>query len=392
MNAGSLMKNTKKRILFPMLFLVILLYPVSGLVTDRFITLNGVTQETVLNKASLQGLMNGEWQSELNQYLENHFWGRKLLIKLRSQGIYSGFNMSPNSAVVVGKDKYLYEPEYINRELNIYPVSDEDFFNNLIDELVRLDRLCAQNGKELYVFITPNKASFCKEQIPKQYMLLSQPGENNYERFVRHLADTDLKYFDSHAYIADHLAEVEEPAFYPTGIHWSRPWGGRCTIAFAEYVSENSKWQLGRFEQTVAKKRGPSWPDNDLYQSLNLILPPSGIQYYKSRISTTEEGDHPSVFLRGGSFLGQSLNALGMSGAVDVCAHFENNYCFLDNYERSVTFTSFDSYDEFTEMGDYLSKADILILEVNEAAVPVMSWGFIEYLLENPQLMQSDQR
>ncbi|WP_155994817.1 hypothetical protein [Butyrivibrio sp. WCE2006] len=382
-------KNSNRSSLFVYCFILILLFPFIGVFPDHFISLGGVTQDTSVESPTMESVLEGTTQSEVNNYIENHFWGRKTLIKLRSQLLYSLFNESPNSNVLIEKDKYLFEPEYIYRELNIYPVSDEAYYDELMEKLNRIDKLCLENNKEMYIFITPSKAYFCKDKISSEYHLMENGGENDYSRFVRYLSNSNLKYFDSHKYIDEHIDEIDAPVFYSTGIHWSQPWGNRCAIEFKKYIEENSKWDLSEATQQIekCKKNKPVAPDTDLYDSLNLIVPAMNDTFFKSNLTVTEEKDVPSVFLRGGSFMGQSLSALENNGIFNTVAHYENNYIYLNNGAEARTFSAFDAYDEFDDMGEYLSKSDILILEVNEAHVSRMSFGFIDYLLENPQLL-----
>ena len=383
------LKRQKTKV-FILLFVAILLYPIPGFWGDKRIILSGVTQDSNLEEAGVNGVMDGSYFSTLNSYVENHFWGRNVLIKLRSQLMVSLFNESPNNNVVIGKDEYLFEPEYINKELNIYPVSDEDYFNELIEKLEKLDRICADHGKEMYIFLTPSKAYFCKDKIPDTYIALGSDGENNYQKFTRYLKRSNLKYFDAHSYIEENKSEIEAPVYYSTGIHWSHPWGQLCAKEFEEYVNSCSRWQLSEIDQKIKKKKNniPDAPDADLYSSLNLIGNPNKDTYYKSKLIVTKENEVPAVFMRGGSFLGQSLRALGTAGAIHVTAHYENNYYFTNDYTGMESLSAFDAYDEFVDMGRYLSEADMLILEVNEAAIPNMSWGFIDYLIDNSELFE----
>ncbi len=52
-------------------------------------------------------------------------------------------------------------------------------------------------------------------------------------------------------------------------------------------------------------------------------------------------------------------------------------------------------FSELTEFSDYaemdlkqeIDQADIILLEVNEAHIPVMSFSLIDYLLEHPEIL-----
>lgn len=373
---------------FVLCFFVMLLYPLYGGFIDENLTLSGVTSTTTRQPFSVEAAMDGSYQSSLNSWMESNFAGRKALIKIRSQLLFSLGKESPNNNVVIGKDNYLFESGYILTELGISRVTDPNYFEDLMNKLTQLDRILQENGKELYLFITPSKAYFCKDKIPGVYLEDSDDNleANDYTEFLRYLKETDLHYFDSRSYIESLQGEeIEAPVYYPTGIHWSSSYGYRAAKAFSEYISETGKWTLSKIEIEETPCESPVWPDADLYQSLNLIAEPKGVQYFTNNITVVEDGQHPNVFVRGGSFLGQSINGLIQAGMFGKDVHFENNYYFLNRYTETDTLESFTAYDDFREMPELLAQSDIIILEVNEAAISRMSFGFLDYLLEHPE-------
>lgn len=386
-------KKKESTIIFIALFFLLLCYPVWGGIVGKSVTLSGVVVSENVQKATIENVMKGTYQTSLNTWVENNFPGRNLLIKLRSQFMYTCLNETPNKNVVIGKDKYLFEPVYIYSELGIRRVADEQYFVELIDKLEKLQSVLSEDGKELYIFITPSKAYFCGDKIPEYFYDMEINNENNYELFSKYIAGSSLKYFDAHVFIQNYSGEqLNAPVYYPTGIHWSSSWGMSAAKAFSEYISENSKWQLSESTLTEAKVLSPEWPDTDLYQSLNLIVAPTNIPYYSAELSVIEEHDKPNVFLRGGSFMGQSLNGLVRAGIFSEDVHFENNYYFTDNYSSQKTLSAFDAYDEMDDLPMLLSKSDIIILEVNEANIDNMSWGFVELLLEHPEYLKYPER
>jgi len=371
-----------------LIFFVILLYPLYGSLIDENLTLSGVTSTATKQPFSIETAMDGSYQSSLNSSVENNFSGRKALIKLRSQLLFSLGKESPNNNVVIGKDNYLFESGYILTELGISRVTDPNYFADLMNKLIQLDQILEKNGKELYLFITPSKAYFCKDKIPDVYLKGSDDvlETNDYTEFLRYLKETDLHYFDSRSYIESLQGEdIEAPIYYPTGIYWSSSYGYRAAKAFSEYISETGKWTLGKIAIDESPCESPVWPDADLYQSLNLIAEPKNVQYFTNKITVVEEGQHPNVFVRGGSFLGQSINGLIQAGLFGKDVHFENNYYFLDRYSTTNTLQSFTAYDDFHEMPELLAESDIIILEVNEAAISNMSFGFLDYVLEHAE-------
>lgn len=71
-----------------------------------------------------------------------------------------------------------------------------------------------------------------------------------------------------------------------------------------------------------------------------------------------------------------------------------NGYFRQDTYVQN-TLIYHNCFSELSEFSDYaemdlkqeIDQADIILLEVNEAHIPVMSFSLIDYLLEHPEIL-----
>ena len=89
-------------ILFVLGFALVLLFPLRGGEWEKELELSGVSAEQELLSPTYESVMDGSYQASLNTWVENNFPGRKLLIKTRSQLMYSLMNESPNENVIIG--------------------------------------------------------------------------------------------------------------------------------------------------------------------------------------------------------------------------------------------------------------------------------------------------
>ncbi len=362
--------------------------PIGAFLDERF-TLSGVTEDHPLPQINRETLWDGSFQEQFNSWFETHFPGRNLLIRIRGQLMYSLFRESPNENAAIGKDDYIFGTEYLNEYLPLLEPGDDAYFTDLKTKLEQLQTILGEYDKELYIFITPSKAHLMADYIPWRYKVLKKDTKTNYQRLKDMLEGSDLHYFDCCAFIEQSEKDIQAPLFYTTGVHWSRPWGMKCAAAFSEYLSQtSSRWDLGTLSLSETPLDAPEWPDADIYSSLNLLRAPHD-QYFTSSLTITEQKDTPTVFLRGGSFMGASLAALISAGVFGQEVHFENNFYYTDKYSHQVMLSSFTSYDE-VDLDPLLGRSDILILEVNEAAAGRMSFGFIDYLMEYPELLDRD--
>lgn len=357
------MKNimkTAKEYWFVAFFMLVTIYPLYGGLLDKGVVLSGVVQESESVERTKESIMDGSYQAWLNNYWDLYFPGKSVLIRIRNQMVYSLLHESPNRNVVIGKNEYLYEPRYIAFETQMYPPESADYFEELANDLQKLSYELEKNGKELYIFISPSKADFCKDSIPVQYDLVSPENriKSNYEMLIEVLTAKQLHCYDSIDYIKNNVGKYESPVFYKLGTHWSHVWGESVAAEFLEYIKKHSKWDLSTIKISENKSDEPIYPDADLYDSLNLLLN-SHDNWYASESHVLKEGkDKPNVFYRGCSFMGQSLNMLINKNVFGENVHFENSYYFTDNYSNSVNLTNSESYDEM-DMDRLMGQTDI---------------------------------
>ncbi|HBA48964.1 MAG TPA: hypothetical protein DCZ91_14445 [Lachnospiraceae bacterium] len=374
---------------FIVVFFVFCCYAGYGLLFDGEQQLSGVVDSGEAVACSVESMMDGSYQSHLNTYFEENFFGRKLLIRLRSQLLYSLCRVSPNENVVIGKERYLYEPMYIMFELQAYAPSSEEYFAELGENLTRLRALLEENGKELYVFISPSKAHYIRDKIPFRYELLSREGtfsRENHEELKKTLLQNGICFFDSNEYIDANAKRYFSPLFYASGIHWSHVWGESAAAEFLNLINEQSKWDLGEITVKEISSSEPIPPDTDLYDSLNLFSRPEE-EWYGTQAELVREGeDKPNVFMRGSSFMGQSLSMLVNQGVFGRNVYFENYYYNTDEDSQYRYVSSNEAYDE-VNMDRLMGQSDILVIEVNDAGIYKTGMGLIEYLLANPEYM-----
>lgn len=377
-------KTTGKCSAFLVIIGVLLLYPLWSFKCDGNFELSGTAVVTEVPQLSALKFLDGSYQEGVDNWLAGNIPGRNFLIRLRGQIIYSLFRTSPDEHITLGENGQLFEPEYLLKTLDIVQPKGSDYTDELTDKLEQLQTELAASGQELYVFITPSKARYFSADAPLAFKVLAgntaQPS--NYDRFINSLQNSDVNYYDSIAYIDQIKDSFPYPLYYSTGIHWSNVLGATVAQDFNRYLQEKSAFSLGLIHVDYAEAETPTHPDMDLYKTLNLLSKPN-VQYYVPLVTPADNDDAPSVFFRGGSFMGQSMAVLAKNGVFSDTVHFENNYYFTNDYQNQTVLSAFNAYDEFTDLRSYLAKSNIVILEVNENAIDTMSWGFIDYILDN---------
>ena len=367
-------------------FFLLLLFPLYGGIIDLALPkLKGVSMGSAMVQPSVKSTMDGSFQTAVGTFFEEHLPGKNALLRLRGQGIYSLLKTAPNKHVVRGQDGYLFEPAYLQLQTQIAePVSAQQT-DALSKQLQDLQQTLAQNGKELYVFLTPSKARFFPDKMPRSYTLAGSetPIASSYENFLASTKDTGLHVFDGISYLQENAGALAAPLFYKSGTHWSRVWADKAAIAFEEYIAATGNYDLATLTLAEEKSDVCTHPDADIYMTCNLALPPQE-QYYDSVITAKPGTQQPSVLMRGGSFM-FSLWTLAEQNVFGNVDYLENmTYRTLEkDSERDIS--TMASYDEM-DLTACVERADIVILEVNEASIGNMSFGLLEYLENNASM------
>lgn len=360
--------------LFGCLLSLGILFQISG----KEHVLSGVSAKTAF-PTDMSGLLNGEYQSTLESYAGDNLTLKTWLVPVHNQILYSVFHTSPNEHVVIGKNDNLYIIEYILKsEQYVAPVSDEEI-TALITKLKTLNELLTAQGKSLFVFISPSKATIYNEDIPDIYkdMAPTKKTSSNYERFLSELQQTDIPYYDTIPVVKQLKEESPYPVYPSTGIHWSKVTACDITALLTDEMEAQLGVNFPEMEVTYQPSLIPSAPDADLCDLMNLMYN-TKTDYYAPGITITEpEKDSLSIVARGGSFMGTTVYEMINQRFFDNFLYMENT---LSDLNGSVAY--FTSYDELDIAGQ-LANADILLLEVQEKDIADMSFGFIDYILDN---------
>lgn len=368
----------------------VLLSPVLLAHTDRRFAVDGVENRAEFPQISAQSLVSGQAQAEFESFVQQRLPGKPFMVRLRNEITFSMLGTVSNINYSMNRERNLFSWENVSYYLQYFAPVSKEGAGELRGKLELLERLLADNGKELYIFITPCKVRYTEEELPwVDKVMAPERQDGNYERLMSELKDSDLKYFDSIAYMAEHGGEFDSrvPLFYRTGLHWSVYVGNVVGAAFGDFLEEESGYNLPEMEITARPCEEPVYPDADSFEVFNLLQKPYD-DYYEPVIRVTDAAtDAPGVLCRGGSFMGQSVAALIRNHYFGKNVSMENRQVFTEEF---AGVQGFDSYEQL-DLKEYFKDIDIVVLEVNETAVSEMSFGFIDYVLEHPEILQEEE-
>lgn len=231
---------------------------------------------------------------------------------------------------------------------------------------------------QLYIYIAPSKAYFDMNNIKDEYKFLHNSDSiNSVTYYKKLLENTDLNYH----FCRDMKDDLQYPAFYPTGIHWSRTFEQYNTSYTIKRLAEitNKKYRNIILKE-VKKSNVPYWRDADVYELLNIWVNPSNIEYYEYETSFEELNKYDAMnFIIQGDSFGDGLrhDILDLNSTDNVYYINRDNYIidlkdnaqFLNQQWASIN------------LAEYLDKADVIILEATEPEITSYQFGFVDYMI-----------
>lgn len=373
------MKKAVVWVFLAAIFAPILLGLAGKLTGARFdVTLLGYTDSVETPELSARTFLDGTFQKDYGAWMEEHMPLRGVFTKTYNTIRYEGFGLGSR---IVGNHGSIFEAPYVETELALgnYDYSDParaQRMQNMVDHMVSVNQKLRAVGKHLYVYIAPNKADLCSEDIPQSYVAMAQPGRVRMVDLFRELISaTDVPYL----ICADMKDSLEYPAFYPTGIHWSRTYEQLASQRIVNDLSALSGETYQNLEITgVETSKTPFWRDADLFSLLN-VWTSQDVDYYEYTTQAAEEGpvSELDILLMGDSFGQGFCRDIGNRFVDASIWYIERNY-YLSGPDGKQQLL--EQNWENLDLRTCLDHIDFVVLEIAEPELLNETYGFIDYL------------
>jgi len=213
--------NQKLKTAFFILLLLVLIAPVIQQKTGLFKEgrLRGQGDPATYPKFSIKTWFTDEFQVQFNKATEERVGFRPELIRLKNQVEYLVYSKTNASGVVVGKNKYVYESDYIRSYTGRDYLGDY-FWEQKFNRLKLVSDTLAKLGVKLAIVLEPGKASYHPEFIPKRFIHFKS-DLTNYRAILDESGKRGIPLLDLNKFFRDQKSTAEYPLFPKGGIHWS---------------------------------------------------------------------------------------------------------------------------------------------------------------------------
>lgn len=377
-----------KKTFYILLLKRILFYSVIGLLflpmiqqLHPFIALKPIGGAFVLAERPELGVskwFDGQFQTDHQNYFEDNVGFRSIFIRLYNQVYFALFNQAKANGVVVGKENYLYEENYIKAYLG------RDFIGReaIAEKVAKLEKVSDTlhtKNIDIMVVLAPGKGSFYPEFIPDKY----SPGTvsvSNYDVYQAELSEKRIHTLDLNLWFRSLKSKSAYPLFPKTGIHWSKYGEALALDTLAEYIATMRGVALPSIEVThVETPDTVRGTDDDIEKAMNLLfnIPDLKMAYPALRFGAAGEGiTKPKVMTVADSYY------WGLFGSGHTSWLFEGEQFWYYNQEIYAGSLPAPLKVEDVALIEEIEKKEVIILLFTDANLSQFAYGFIDQLHE----------
>lgn len=328
----------------------------------------------------LSDFYNRSYQTQYEHWLEQHLPLRSYYIRFYSQFKYSLFNKSSLDYVVIGKDNYLFEINFITSYLKLPPSLPLD--RKKIEEKVKILKdiqdYFTKRGKLFVLIITPNKAALYPEYIPEKFSRENEHLPGDYDNFIYYCTQYNIHAIDMYRLLYNYKQKHHYELFPKGGIHWNSL---AITLACQELLSQIQHIYGVDIPQIKIEKiiysQSPYSDDYDIIKLMGLFKNFYEYNHPVPIITINKKYSRKyNVSMQGGSFLWGICDFLTSNKVFETI----NNYFYIIWKQvwparEQQLFKNKNEIDYHTVLN-----SDIFIIEANQEYIYNMGSGFVEEL------------
>lgn len=323
------------------------------------------------------GWFSGKYQEQQDKYLSEHTGFYPSWIRLYNQWNYSLFDVVHANGVIVGKEHYLFEENYILAYYGSDFIGDEKI-RETSRQLKLVQDTLGKKGIELVVLLAPGKASYLPEFIPDKYRT-SKKGKTNFEGYRSEFRKQKVSHIDMHTWFESMKKTTKHPLFSKAGIHWTAYGQFLVADSMANYVSKSTKRETPRFVlEKIELSDVALIDDGDIQKGVNLIFDIRDLKlaYPKFHPNRESKKGDPKVMVVSDSFYWGLFNS-------NVSNWLFNNGEFW-YYNEQIYPNSYtqETWAKDQDLNKKLEENKVVFIICTDANLPRLGFGFIERAYE----------
>lgn len=336
---------------------------------------------------SVTGWLNENFQHQKEKYLNENFGFRSTLVRLHNQIQFSAFNVAFANGVVVGKNNFLYEMNYLKAVTGADFVG-KDSIRHSVNRLKQVSELLNNDGIKMIVVLAPGKGSFYPEYIPDRF---GKPAETtNYSEYRKALLNSGIPFIDFNYWFRAMKDTCSYPLFPKTGIHWSQYGVVLAVDSLTHYIEQITQTDLPDMEVTgIEYDNSIHQDDKDIEDGMNLLfsIPKYKLAYPQTVFHSEGKTKIPSITIADSYYW--QIYGSGLAGQIFEPAQFW--YYFERVYMTGV---NGDWAISTVNIPEELRKQKVVLLISTDANLSRFDYGFSSKVIKeytditDPKVMQ----
>ena len=334
--------------------------------------LKGAVVNTSYPELSWEEWFSGSYQEQFESYFNDNIWIRPWLVRVHNQIQFSLFGKAHANGVIIGKDNYLYENNYI-RAYNGEDFIGTNEIHKKIDDLKLLQDKLNSFGKTLLVVLAPGKGNFYPEYFPPERPAITTDS-TNYKVYSKELIEKGINHIDFNKWFVE-MKDTSQYMLYPKyGIHWSYYGMLLAADSIIKHIESDREIEMPSIELEnfeISTKLRSS--DYDIGKGMNLMfqMKSEPMCYPHIRI-INPNNKKPKAIVISDSFYWSMFN-FGMGKNIFSIGGFwyYNKQIYPDNFKNETLVQDID-------MRQRILDSEVIMLMSTDANLSKFSWGFVE--------------
>ncbi|MCZ6908355.1 MAG: hypothetical protein O7C59_10925 [Rickettsia endosymbiont of Ixodes persulcatus] len=384
------MKNIFFRYNFLLFLLLLLFSPITILLLNKLFylklglqssKLSGVVKTIEKPDFGIKNFTSHTLQKYYEQYFIDNLPIRAIFIRLNNQIYYSLFKKSYNNQIIVGENGQLFELAYIYNYCSLDgPPFDKQFLINWANKIRILNDYFINKGRKFIYIITPSKAEYLAEAIPKRFHC-NPHGISPHIKFLEELLRKNgIPYISGPRLMLEATNKYKTSMFPKGGTHWNYLAGGIAANEIIKKINQLGPPSLNPLLFDYQLSKTPEGTDSDLLALLNLFKPNKN--YFVPILNfkpTPAINPAPTLAIIGDSFSHQYLDAFIKGDSFSKIYFYQYfRYKFEHDKNNILSVKNVDMASESIPTLNTILLSDIVILEENTLNI-MSSHGIILY-------------
>ena len=366
-------KNISKYLAFTVMLLLSL--PIIQQYTHivKLKALHGYVTKKEYSPFTFETWFNGVYQDNTEEYLKKNIGFANFFIRTYNQMEYTFYNKARAKGVIIGKEGYLYEENYIKAYLG------RDFIGKkaIADKVYKLKKIqdtLQSLNIQLCVVMAPGKASFFPEYIPDSYVP-QNITTTNLEVYIDEMQKRKVNYLNFNKWFIQNKYSSSYPLFPKNGIHWSKYGEILAADSLISYMESTMDIAMPHVVvKDITTSYSMQGTDDDIEKGMNILfdIPDNKMAYPKIEFSSDSNTVVPKVLTIADSYYWGMFN-YKISDKVFNKGKFwyYNKKIYPDSFKKELYVDDIDIKEE-------IEKNDMILILSTDANLYKFAFGFID--------------